>query len=270
MLRAKAAVDDIELDGSEHHFFNTTLPSNILGYATSTLRTLKLFSKFYWGYHPSFNFSALHFPCLKSLTLEKFTFAFDAQLSWILSHQDTLESLTLDDCPIIIGGRTPNGKHYRPAKAPPSSQLSQTQEGDLIWIYETRWHSYFKLLAEGLPHLRFFNFGEGDLYYERNFTDDYEFGLQLADTRYCVFDGQRSCHDETFCELSSYIGRKAVRYDIRGPRPGAWEQATRDIPPPACEREDAEALQDLIDAIAKRIGGHKLMITKAKEKPLRH
>ncbi|EME80948.1 uncharacterized protein MYCFIDRAFT_17826, partial [Pseudocercospora fijiensis CIRAD86] len=103
------AAPELEAEMDERHeFFNTTLKKSFLAPIAADLRELKLFTTVglnthvYWGEYPQCDLRNLHSPKLEVLALGNFAFAYEWQLDWILSHAETLHTLVLDDCPIVI------------------------------------------------------------------------------------------------------------------------------------------------------------------------
>ncbi|CEL04630.1 hypothetical protein ASPCAL05759 [Aspergillus calidoustus] len=53
------------------------------------------------GFLPYLDLTDVHFPRLKRLILNKFTFAVGSHLTWIISHASILTALYLDECSIL-------------------------------------------------------------------------------------------------------------------------------------------------------------------------
>lgn len=139
-----------------HQFFGTDLIDLWLAPVQHNLVNLKLFSNCYWGYLPKCDLLKLRFPRLKGLALGRMTFTHDWQMDWIISHGQTLESLTLYDCPIVHGAKV--------AQTMDSERYVKLQDGtvewdldnETTWSYGSRWHDYFHKMAIGLPRLQHF------------------------------------------------------------------------------------------------------------------
>lgn len=141
--------DDIGME-QRYQLFGTDLIDFWLAPVQRNLVSLKIYSNCYWGNKPKCDLRPLHFTQLRHLALGNMTFTDDCQLDWIISHGQTLQSLTLDDCPIvhdITNGRRPEVLYQDPEE--PSA------------IYDRRWFDYFDKLAVGLPHLQHFGIGHG-------------------------------------------------------------------------------------------------------------
>jgi hypothetical protein len=163
-----------EIEYSERHqFFGTDLIDLWLAPVQHNLVNLKLYSNCYWGYLPKCDLRKLRFPRLKGLAFGRMTFTHDWQLDWIISHGQTLESLTLYDCPIIHDAKV--------ARATDSERYVKLQDGTVewdldnvtTWSYGSRWHDYFHKMTIGLPGLQHFGMAHhpwGHNYDESNAT----------------------------------------------------------------------------------------------------
>jgi hypothetical protein len=163
-----------EIEYSERHqFFGTDLIDLWLAPVQHNLVNLKLYSNCYWGYLPKCDLRKLRFPRLKGLAFGRMTFTHDWQLDWIISHGQTLESLTLYDCPIIHDAKV--------AQATDSERYVKLQDGTVewdldnvtTWSYGSRWHDYFHKMTIGLPGLQHFGMAHhpwGHNYDESNAT----------------------------------------------------------------------------------------------------
>ncbi|KAL5001080.1 hypothetical protein BDV10DRAFT_199377 [Aspergillus recurvatus] len=110
-----------------------------------------------WVY-PKIDFRALHFPRLKTLSLGNYAFIHDSQLTWILSHADTLVELYLDDCTILYEVSI---KDVENTYLAPEQFAQRTGLGDALYAcYPRRWADYFHALKDGLPHLQHFRESE--------------------------------------------------------------------------------------------------------------
>ena len=66
------------------------------------LTYLTLYARAYWGWAPAVDLRKIAFPQLRYLALGNHTFAHDLQIDWLSSFGATLETLILDDCPILF------------------------------------------------------------------------------------------------------------------------------------------------------------------------
>ena len=152
---------EIELP-ERHQFFGKDLIDLWLAPVQQNLVNLKIYSNCYWGYLPKCDFRPLHFPKLKSLAFGNMTFTHDWQLDWILSHGNTLESLTLDDCPIVHDAmitQTLDAERY--VQLQDDKSLQWDPENETTWSYTSRWHDYFRKMTIGLPSLQKYGMGHG-------------------------------------------------------------------------------------------------------------
>ena len=155
------AAPELELEMDERHeIFNTTLKKHFLTPIAANLRELKLFTTtglnthVYWGEYPQCDLRDLHFPKLEVLGLGNFGFSYEWQLDWILSHAETLRTLVLDDCPIVIAGQTSQDMEH--SHTVPDTTVVNDDEEETFWRYDARWHTYFNRIIEELPHLTHF------------------------------------------------------------------------------------------------------------------
>lgn len=126
------------------------------------LTNLTLYADTYWGHFPSCPLDDLHFPNLQSLALGHYSFTHDSQLDWIFSHGQTLQILSLGDCPIIHHCTMYCGfDNNRVARTAKDCKNIWDSEDD-TWKYEARWHNYFERTQAGLPKLKDFIIGHGE------------------------------------------------------------------------------------------------------------
>lgn len=148
-----------------HRFFGKDLIEFWLAPLQPNLVHLKIYSNCYWGYLPRCDFRSLRFPRLNSLTFGNMTFTHDWQLDWVTSHGDTLQSLILDDCPIVhdamISERLDPERYV---ELEDDYSIPRLGEERAVWTYSPRWHDFFRKLATGFPHLRRFGMGHGPWY----------------------------------------------------------------------------------------------------------
>ncbi|KEQ86458.1 hypothetical protein M438DRAFT_255555, partial [Aureobasidium pullulans EXF-150] len=115
-LELQITTEDVDGDGSLpanlgkkelHSFFGQQLVQGWLEPVREHLTHLKLYSRdMYFGYLPKCHLPT--FPALRSLILGGLSFSHEEQLTWVLTHGNTLEELVLDNCPIVIGVRIPS------------------------------------------------------------------------------------------------------------------------------------------------------------------
>lgn len=250
----------------QHAFFGRDLAKYWLQPVQDQLVHLTLYCDTYWGYAPYFNFDALHFPKLKSLALGNFSFFNDKQLQWILSHGSTLETLSLDDCPILHAARV--GKSINPDGSLVHSDLEEPFEWDYdsenFWTYDARWHNHLPRIQAGLPNLKHFGMGHGkwDTWDERGHEQSaFEFAplaeAYLDPRRYCIFNygiGPSQWVevrvDRTLDDNGEMWEEGRDTYDD-----GAWEEEEGPVPGvPKCRKEDEKALKELLQAVRARRG----------------
>ena len=246
-----------------HTFFGRDLVKYWLQPVQDHLVHLKLYCDTYWGYAPIFNYESLQFPKLKSLALGNFTFFSDRQLDWILSHGDTLESLSLDDCPILHAARV-----QKPVNAD-GSMIYNIDEGlhwdyegaDNFWSYDARWHDYFQRIKNGLQKLKHFGIGHG------NWQDDYDRDggsafvhaplkkAELDYRRYCIFNCGIGPSQWVECRIRGFYDSETGSYEEKDVRyDGAWEEDEGPTPKvPGSWREDKTALDELLHKISTGI-----------------
>lgn len=148
-----------------HKFFGKDLIEFWLAPLQQNLVRLNIYSNCYWGYLPKCDFRSLHFPRLRGLTFGNMTFTHDWQLDWIISHGSTLESLILDDCPIVhdaMVGERLDAERY--VELEDDYSIPRLGESGAMWTYDSRWHDFFRKLAIGLPYLRRFGMAHGPWY----------------------------------------------------------------------------------------------------------
>lgn len=222
-----------------HNCFNTCLKQYWLQPVQSHLVQLKLYAtEMPWGYFPACDLRDLHMPKLRSLALGLMTFTHDWQLDWILSHSATLESLTLDDCPIVHACFM--YVHFDQERSSPTRAQYRAFEGESSWTYDTRWHHYLNRIREGLPHLSRFSFGVGPWKQNVAFESSKHLAAELRQERYCIYDGTVA----PTSWVTDVIERNGQRY-----YGCAWEGAPAY---PECDREDQDALDDLLMTIKNR------------------
>ena len=242
-----------------HRFFGKDLVEFWLAPLQQNLVHLKIYSTCYWGYLPKCDLRPLHFPRLKSLALGNMTFTHEWQLDWIISHGDTLESLILDDCPIVHDAMlSQNLDPERYVVLTDDYNLPQPEENndDIVWTYNSRWHDYFRKLTVGLPRLQHFGMGHGPWggYIDPAapaFEASASLQAQLDIARYAIFcdewvepDGQRFDHDD---ERTTKITDLENQYSCYWGEDGLPEPSY-----PDCWDQDQEALDVLMVAVEDR------------------
>ena len=159
----QSAAPESEIEYPERHqFFGIDLIELWLAPVQQNLVNLKIYSNCYWGYLPKCDLRTLHFSKLKSLAFGNMTFTHDWQLDWIISHGRTLESLTLDDCPIVhdaMVAETLDPERY--VKLQDDKTLLWDPDIETTWSCSSRWHDYFRKMTTGLPRLQHFGLGHG-------------------------------------------------------------------------------------------------------------
>lgn len=256
------AAPESEIELVERHiFFGRDLRQYWLEPLQDKLVNLKIYSNCPWGYLPKCDLRGLHFPRLKTLSLGNMTFTHDWQLDWIISHGDTLELLTLDDCPIVheamILGDLDSERYL--AVDDIEGPLWHGKE-PVHWAYIPRWHDYFRKLHRGLPHLQRFGVGRGPwapYYGEDHVSEPFKAAAslpaRLAASRYMIFHwgtgpcqwiepGRRS--DEEYEKITELEDQ----YD------SCWDEEDSAPPPlyPDCWDEDQKALDELLAAVESR------------------
>lgn len=172
-----------------HTFFGQDLSRVWLQPLQTQLTSLTLYADNYWGYFPACPVGELHFPRLVHLALGNYSFSHDTQLDWILAHGQTLQSLSLDDCPILHHCTMHCGflDDRRPRNV---NEFAQVFDHEDTWTYDARWHNYFPRIQSGLPKLNDFRIGHGDWravdgpMVNRNLL-----GQELVAGRYVAFHG---------------------------------------------------------------------------------
>ena len=237
-----------------HEFFNKDLSRLWLQPLQSQLTNLTLYADNYWGYFPSCPLEDLHFPHLQSLALGNYTFTHDSQLDWIFTHGQTLQALSLDDCPILHHCTMSCGfKDNRIARTREDFQNVWDSEDD-TWKYEARWYKYFERMQTGLPKLKNFTIGSGEwnLWQNRDgaMASRHLLKPELVITRYVAFEGGTGPSQWIEPRTRSRYGqstesRTDVEYD------GCWDD--EEMPQyPDCDGEDRLALEILLEVIRKR------------------
>jgi hypothetical protein len=191
------------------------------------------------------------------------TFTHDWQLDCIIAYGKTLQSLTLDDCPIVHDAmvtQTLDPERYVQLQDDRSFVWSFDRE--TTWSYNSRWHDNFRKMATGLPRLQRFGMGYGpwDRGTEKDRTTSAfeaaaSLPARLEAGRYIIFHwstgasqwieprGMRRGRDATtkVTELNEQYG-------------SCWEEDDDPPPPsyPDCWDQDQEALDVFLSAMKGR------------------
>ena len=260
--QSAAPESNIELP-ERHQFFGIDLIDFWLAPVQHNLVNLKIYSNSYWGYLPKCDLRKLHFPKLKGLAFGNMTFTHDWQLDWIVSHGQTLESLTLDDCPIVhdaIVGQTMD--HERYAKLQDDKSLEWDPWKEKAWSYGSRWHDYLRKMTVGLPRLQHFGMGHGawnNCYDEDNLTQAFEASAslpaQLETGRYVIFSWGTGPSAWIEPEGHGYQGDPTMKItELDQQYDCCWEED--DDPPvpsyPDCWDQDQEAFDVFMAAVEGR------------------
>lgn len=252
------------LEPESHRFFGKDLIEYWLAPVQRNLVNLKIYSNEYWGWLPKCDLRPLHFPQLKDLALGNMSFTHDWQLDWIISHGSSLESLTLDYCPIVhdaLVGRPQDSERY--VKLNDDYTLPQDDSRDSYWTYKSRWHDYFRKLATELPHLRRVRIGNGpwDSHWEylsaaTPFKAAASLPTQLEGARYHIYDygsGPSAWIQPADADSQDNSTDKITELEEQYADCG-WDE--EDEPPrpsyPDCWDKDQEALNELVAVVESR------------------
>lgn len=155
-----------------------SLPATWLSPVASNLRTLSLYSREFWGWHPKADFRLIDsLPQLKVLALGKYTFSHQWQVDWVASLD--LEELYLDDCHILYQALCPMPMDHS------TEVIGKDDKGDDIVIsnegyirrdiegsqdpdklikkveFPLRWHTIFSHWRKSMLSLTVFKIGRG-------------------------------------------------------------------------------------------------------------
>lgn len=195
-----------------HQFYGTDLKKYWLQPLQSRLESLQIYAaESYWGYFPPCDLRDLHFSALKRLMLGNMTFTHGWQLDWILEHKRTLESLVLDDCPILhfcsMFGR------FGADRAAPAPQNRDSEDEISGWLYSERWSEYYARIREGLPNLRHFGCGFGPWTSQKAFEEAGSLSAELVPQRYIIFDGG-TCPSHWIWPRAAYTNSSSSRIEV--------------------------------------------------------
>ena len=157
------------------------LRNNWLAPNSTSLTHLSLYCRNYWGAFPRIDFTRLDFPNLKALALGNYCFAYPSQLESVLAMK-TIESLLLDDCPILflvrlndwsIESLKIDTSHWRKLRSrlyvtwteegqyPVNAAIDESTDEIPAFTTTTSWKQYFDDIARELPRLCHFGFRPG-------------------------------------------------------------------------------------------------------------
>lgn len=264
------------------HTFFDELPRVWLEPVQERLTHLTLYTDTYWGWAPVFEPRGIHFPKLKYLALGNHTFAHDSQIEWITSHGSTLETLILDDCPILfyiwpsdsLRKHTSKIRHddhdiFLNREEPSDNNFLQDNRH---WIYKRRWHHFFPRLESGLSELTKFTCGHGD-WPNGAFEERDQIVSVLKQNRYIAFNGgigpsqwEEPCGDSQIYESFEAVGWDEVLLKtpaVAEPPYMLLESSSEqhavtagsqdtDTGEGGCQKEDEEAFLSLSRAVARR------------------
>ena len=239
---------DIEAEEA-HRFFGTELKQYWLQPVQQHITHLKLYADIYWGYFPLCDLRDLNFPNLNGLALGNMTFTHDWQLDWITSHASTLQTLTLDDCPIVHACRMYATRG--PDREPPKREEYNKEFGESVWFYEARWHDYFHRIQSELPMLKYFGCGHGPWKQYKQLEEAFSLPAVVFRTRYIIFDAGTgpSPWTEAIDERRPMRNGKATE-GSRAYYSCCWIGQPQY---PDCEDEDWTALCSLLAVISRRL-----------------
>ena len=250
-----------------HQFFGTDLIEFWLAPVQHNLVNLKIYSNCYWGYLPKCDLRQLHFPKLKSLAFGNMTFTHDWQLDWITSHGKTLESLTLDDCPIVhdaMVAQAVDSERY--VQLLDDRSVGWDPNSETGWSFGSRWHDFFRKMTIGLQRLQHFgmahgpwNSGDDDDSVRPAFEASTWLPARLEIGRYLIFHwGTGPCQwiEPASCRYADEddLMTKIPEPELADQYSCCWD--TDDEPPlpsyPDCWDQDQEAFDVLMAAVQGR------------------
>lgn len=148
--------------------------------AAPSLTALTLYCDNYFGAVPFWqgagqdaSAGAVAFPKLKALGLGNYALAYESQLDWLADGEKTfprLESLTMDDCPILshllVNDNEPDFEHLPPVDKSKLDVLRRREvhvtQTKTMLASRLRWDTVFNRLREGLPSLKTLFFTRGE------------------------------------------------------------------------------------------------------------
>ena len=140
-------------------YFYTLFPQFFLAPASHSIRVLHLSADAPWGWYPKIDLRGIHFPCLESLTLSRFTFSHDWQMYWLSHHADTLKRLSLINCAILCHATSTYRNYNLDSEGYPRRYEYFDPDGTITgsYHYRKRWSNCFLGLACILPYLQSFS-----------------------------------------------------------------------------------------------------------------
>lgn len=251
-----------------HRFYQAVLKRRFVLPVREHLMELKLGSnEIYWGAYPFLDLRdpEIHFPLLKTMVLRRMAFLYDWQLEWILSHAKTLESLVLDDCPIVKSGTSmKTTPHYFEV---PSQNFFRHDFECFEQRYPARWHD-FRRFKDRLPHLRHFAIRTWHVQYPLAMqaqhevdsfdnTDSLKNDLQVSRYRLLwAFEEHVAYHEVQIPDryVEDWDAEGFARFGLGADRGfGFGEQERRFMEEnkefPDCWREDGQALGELMEVV---------------------
>lgn len=268
-----------QLQCANIHPFWDRFTDRFLRPAHETLSTVALYSDVPFGWFPKLDFRSIHLERLRSLTLGHYIFCHDHQVSWILDHHQTLQELNLDRCSILyqvghsIGtwldaegypiGKDPHNTGYPDfgwSSDPPDHGQQDTVH---FRSWSLRWYQIFADFADRLHNLGIFRFGvsgQWDFNTESRYAERGGGSYQLPvmpwrDEKNVVsstFDEQYVIWDDW---EQQYRARWRKGKGPYAPHDRVWkaEITERFEAYPDCQKEDAAALQELLESIDRRV-----------------
>jgi hypothetical protein len=226
-----------------HTGYTQDLPNIWLRPLNGQLTRLTLYGDSLWGIWPIVDFRTIpRFMHLKSLSLGNFTIAHNWQIDWIVSHNETLEELILDDCFIV----TTLSVNEKPMKANfPDLPIHRRARWDTVYFTQVpmRWHEVLVRFRIELPQLQHFAMGHGDWEEGQAFDQRHELISEIADSRYAMYDWGRG-------PTQWIIGGESFHekgYSVNG---GTKEREYFEFP--TCADEDRQALISLLECAEQR------------------
>ena len=251
---------DIELH-HRHALFNLDLNATWLTPMQAQLTHLTLHCNTYWGVYPQWQLNNLHFPQLKSLALGKWTIAYDWQINFITSHGQTLDQLTLTNCPILHAlCMTP--KQSNNIWDGPRPGTGRGRPHTVNFFPDLRWHTVLPEFTSKLPKLKHFSMGRGpigihfwnraDLSGDEAFEDRYSLTPCIDSSRYAIFHYGNGPVEWRERDIERGWYQKAGWESLPWRGDEIDEDLKRKVQYPDCLQEDQEALRDLLRTVKGR------------------
>ncbi|KAJ4344991.1 hypothetical protein N0V95_006028 [Ascochyta clinopodiicola] len=96
----RANPQDIPVSKKAHTFMHNL--EEWIGQNQANLKRFHIWFEDYVGYYPKLDLRNVYYPRLKVLELSCVTLSHSSQIDWILAHKDTLTTLYLAECPILV------------------------------------------------------------------------------------------------------------------------------------------------------------------------